>query len=75
MGQIEDDAAHRWIFLGYRSRLLPIGDVVVGRKPPPEYKPMARTESDADADAPRHPGGLWDYILERGLDPNDPDYR
>ena len=40
---------------------------------PPDFKPMARPESEFDPDAPRHPGvTFWDFVDARGLDPNDP---
>jgi hypothetical protein len=43
------------------------------RQRPPDFKPMARPETEADPDAPVHPGAtIWDFIDARGLDPNDP---
>jgi hypothetical protein len=43
------------------------------RQRPPDFKPMARPETEADPDAPVHPGvTLWDYIDAHGLDKDDP---
>jgi hypothetical protein len=34
---------------------------------------LARPEVEADPDAPKHPGvSFWDFVDDRGLDPNDP---
>ena len=43
------------------------------RQRPPDFKPMARSETELDPDAPKHPGvTFWDFVDARGLDPNDP---
>jgi Phage Terminase len=43
------------------------------RQRPPDFKPMARPETELDPDAPAHPGvTIWDFIGARGLDKDDP---
>jgi len=43
------------------------------RQRPPDFKPMARPETELDPDAPVHPGvTIWDFIDSRGLDKDDP---
>jgi hypothetical protein len=45
----------------------------VQRSRPPNFTSMARPESEADPDAPRHPGvTFWDFVDSHNLDPNDP---
>jgi hypothetical protein len=43
------------------------------RQRPPDFKPMARPESELDPDVPKHPGVTsWDFVDARGLDLTTP---
>lgn len=77
----EESTGSRYTVTGLFGEPLPEGpgniDEMTGlpivRQRPPDFKPMARPETEADPDAPGHPGvTLWDYIDAHGLDKDDP---
>jgi phage terminase large subunit-like protein len=53
---------------------IPRGDILAPIRPPADFKPLAKTESQTDPDplAPRNPGTLWDYIITNKLEAADP---
>jgi hypothetical protein len=70
-------AARLQIQVAGEDKALDLADDQTGlpivRQRPPNFKPMARPETEVDPDAPKHPGvTIWDFIDARGLDKDDP---
>ncbi len=78
----EESSGSRFTITGFFGEPLPddsasqIDDqtgLPIVRQRPPNFKPMARPETEVDPDAPKHPGvTIWDFIDARGLDKDDP---
>ena len=78
----EESSGSRFTITGFFGEPLPddsasqIDDqtgLPIVRQRPPDFKPMARPETEVDPDAPKHPGvTIWDFIDARGLDKDDP---